>query len=336
MEDNNEHIDILIAKVAMGEADPQEVQQLTDWENLSEENRLYVAQGKKVLGAMPFVEVDTNAAWAKLKQRMDDREEEATVVPMMLPVRNKRSLIIASAAAAALVVLLAIGVFIKYFSGTDMPVNEYAVNTENATLADTLPDGSIILLNKKSDLKYSENSKGERIVKLKGEAFFEVKHNEEKPFVIEANSTFIKDIGTGFNVKTDDAANTVTVVVETGVVDFYTAGNKGLTLKAGQTGVYNGNTQTFTRQENEANPNALSYKTKLFNFNRATLGNAIAQLNNVYGSNIVLENENLKNCLITVDFNNEDLDTIINVITATLNLKSKKEGDKIILYGDGC
>ncbi|UPT67139.1 MAG: hypothetical protein M0D57_00075 [Sphingobacteriales bacterium JAD_PAG50586_3] len=47
MEDNNEHIDILIAKVAMGEADTKEVQQLTDWETLSEENRLYVAQSKK-------------------------------------------------------------------------------------------------------------------------------------------------------------------------------------------------------------------------------------------------------------------------------------------------
>jgi ferric-dicitrate binding protein FerR (iron transport regulator) len=228
LEDNNEHIDILIAKVAMGEADPQEVQQLSDWETLSEENRLYVAQSKKVLGAMPFVEVDTNAAWAK------------------------------------------------------------------------------------------------------------VKHNEEKPFVVSVNDVFVKDIGTGFNVKADDATNTVTVVVETGVVDFYTTNNKGLTLKAGETGMYNGNTKAFTKQENEANPNALSYKTKLFNFKRTTLATAIAQLNNVYDSNIVLENDNLKNCLITVDFNNEDLDTIIDIITATLNLKSKKEGGKIILYGDGC
>jgi ferric-dicitrate binding protein FerR (iron transport regulator) len=335
LEDNNEHIDILIAKVAMGEADPQEVQQLSDWETLSEENRLYVAQSKKVLGAMPFVEVDTNAAWAKLKQRMD-AGEEAHVVPMMQPARNNRRTAIAWSAAAALVLLLGIGIFIKYFAGTDIPANEYAVTTQNTTLADTLPDGSVILLNKKSDLKYTENSKGERTVKLKGEAFFEVKHNEEKPFVVSVNDVFVKDIGTGFNVKADDATNTVTVVVETGVVDFYTTNNKGLTLKAGETGMYNGNTKAFTKQENEANPNALSYKTKLFNFKRTTLATAIAQLNNVYDSNIVLENDNLKNCLITVDFNNEDLDTIIDIITATLNLKSKKEGGEIILYGDGC
>jgi transmembrane sensor len=332
LEDYNEHIDILIARVAMGEAEPHEVQQLTDWENLSEANRLYVAQSKKVLGVIPFVAVDTNAAWAKLKQRMD-AGEEAPVVPM---VAKPRRFAIAWAAAAALLLLIGLGIFFKYFKGGDIPVNEFATATQNATLTDTLPDGSTIFLNKNSNLNYAENSKGERIVKLKGEAFFEVKHNAKKPFVIVANSVFIKDIGTGFNVKTDDAANTVTVVVESGMVDFYTKDQKGITLKAGQTGVYNGTTKAFSKVENEANPNALSYKTKVFNFNRTTLTTAVAQLNTVYGSNIVLENDNIKNCLITTDFTNEDLDVIINIITETLNLKSKKEGDKIILYGDGC
>jgi ferric-dicitrate binding protein FerR (iron transport regulator) len=174
------------------------------------------------------------------------------------------------------------------------------------------------------------------MVKLKGEAFFEVKHNDKKPFVIAANDAFIKDIGTGFNVKTDDAANSVTVTVETGVVDFYTAASKGITLKAGETGVYNGNSKTFSKMENEANPNALSYKTKVFNFNRTTLANAIAQLNAVYNANIVLDNNALANCLITVDFTDEDLDTIINIISQTLNIKSNKVGDKIILSGNGC
>ncbi|UPT67138.1 MAG: FecR domain-containing protein [Sphingobacteriales bacterium JAD_PAG50586_3] len=284
---------------------------------------------------MPFVEVDTNAAWAKLKQRMDEGEE-AQVVPMMTPVKNKNRLLFASAAAASVAILIGLFVFFKYYTGTNMPVNEFAVATQNTTATDTLPDGSVILLNKKSDLKYAENSKGERTVKLKGEAFFEVKHDEKKPFVVQVSNAFVKDIGTGFNVKEDIATNTVTVVVETGVVDFYTADNKGITLKAGETGIYNGNTKAFAKQENESNPNALSYKTKLFNFNRTTLGVAIAQLNNVYGSNIVLDNENLKNCLITVDFNNENLDTIIDVITATLNINSRKEGEKIILYGNGC
>lgn len=332
MEEYNEHIDILIAKVAMGEAEPHEVQQLTDWENLSEANRLYVVQSKKVLGAIPFVAVDTNAAWAKLKQRIE-AGEEAPVVPM---VAKPRRLAIAWAAAASLVLLIGLGIFFNYFAGGDIPVNEFATATQNSTLTDTLPDGTTVFLNKNSNLNYAENSKGERVVKLKGEAFFEVKHNEEKPFIISVSDAYVRDIGTGFNVKEDKIANTVTVTVETGEVDFYTKNQKGITLTAGQTGVYNGTTKAFSKVENEANPNALSYKTKVFNFNRTTLATAVAQLNTVYGSNIVLENDNIKNCLITTDFTNEDLDVIINIITETLNLKSKKEGDKIILYGDGC
>jgi ferric-dicitrate binding protein FerR (iron transport regulator) len=333
LEENNEHIDILIAKVAMGEAEPQEVQQLTDWENLSEENRLYVAQSKKVLGAMPFVEVDTNAAWAKLKQRIEEGEA-AQVIP--ITTAKPRSIAIAWAAAAALVLLLGLGIFFKYFAGNDIPVSSYDVATQNSTLADTLPDGSTFLLNKKSELKFAENSKGERTVKLKGEAFFEVKHDDKKPFLIDVNNVFVKDIGTGFNVKEDKAANTITVTVETGVVDFYTKENKGITLKAGQTGIYNGNTKAFAKQENESNPNALSYKTKVFNFSKTRLENVVVQLNAVYGSNIIFENEKLKSCLITVDFSNENLDTIISIITQTLNIGSKEENGKIILFGNGC
>lgn len=317
----------------MGEAEPQEVQQLTDWENLSEENRLYVAQSKKVLGAMPFVEVDTNAAWAKLKQRIDE-EEDAHIIPITKA--KPRRFAIAWAAAAALVLLLGLGIFFKYFAGSDIPVSSYDVATQNSTLTDTLPDGSTFLLNKKSELKFAENTKGERTVKLKGEAFFEVKHDDKKPFVIDVNNVFVKDIGTGFNVKEDNAANTVTVTVETGVVDFYTNENKGITLKAGQTGIYNGNTKAFSKQENESNPNALSYKTKVFNFSKTRLENVVAQLNAVYGSNIVFENDKLKNCLITVDFSNENLDTIISIITQTLNINSKEENGKIILFGNGC
>ncbi len=313
----------------MGEAEPQEVQQLTDWENLSEANRLYVAQSKKVLGAIPFVEVDTNAAWNKLKQRMN-AGEEAAVVPL-----KPRRFAIAWAAAAALLLLIGLGIFFKYFAGNDL-VNKYDVTTTASTLNDTLPDGSTVFVNKNSALHYAESAKGSRAVVLEGEAFFEVKHNEEKPFIISVSDAYVRDIGTGFNVKEDKIANTVTVVVESGIVDFYTKETKGITLKAGETGIYDGNAKAFTKVENEANPNALSYKTKVFNFNRTSLATAVAQLNTVYGSNIVLENDNIKNCLITTDFTNEDLDVIINIITETLNLKSKKEGDKIILYGDGC
>ena len=51
---------------------------------------------------------------------------------------------------------------------------------------------------------------------------------------------------------------------------------------------------------------------------------------------VVFENEKLKSCLITVDFSNENLDTIISIITQTLSISSKEENGKIILFGNGC
>lgn len=79
----------------------------------------------------------------------------------------------------------------------DVPVETFAVTSANATVQDTLPDGSTAFLNKKSELSFEYNVKEKtRRVKLKGEAYFAVKHEEDKPFVIETGEILVRDIGT--------------------------------------------------------------------------------------------------------------------------------------------
>lgn len=68
----------------------------------------------------------------------------------------------------------------------------------------TLPDGTLVWLNSGSSLSYSKNFNqlSTREVSLKGEAFFEVLHNEDHPFIIHTQSGIsIKDVGTTFNIK---------------------------------------------------------------------------------------------------------------------------------------
>jgi ferric-dicitrate binding protein FerR (iron transport regulator) len=67
----------------------------------------------------------------------------------------------------------------------------------------TLPDGTQVWLNSDTHLSYDENmNKGqERMVKLSGEAFFDVAHNEDHPFIITTDKISIRVLGTAFNVK---------------------------------------------------------------------------------------------------------------------------------------
>jgi len=326
LENDYEHIDILIAKAALGEASPEEIVELYDWENLSEENRLYVAEGSKVFEHIAQVDVDTDAAWNKLKQRID--EDEKPVIPIT---RQRRNLVPYWAAAASVAILVALTFY--FVNNGNGVTNTSTWAAKNEIVKDTMPDGSTFELAEGSNIEYFETPKG-REVKLKGSAYFTIKHDDKKPFVIEANNVFIKDIGTEFTVTAMPESKVTEVYVTGGVVDFYTKKDKGITLTAGQKGTYNSVTKIFTKIDSASTTN--TQLSKQFNFSATKLVDVVAQLNAVYNSNVVIESEAIKNCSITVKFDNKDLDFIIDIITQTLNIKATKTDSKIILSGAGC
>jgi len=73
---------------------------------------------------------------------------------------------------------------------------------ENEMITLTLADGTEVKLNGNSKITYPHQFKGkERLVQLSGEAFFKVKHDSQRPFVVDAGGVLTKDLGTSFNIK---------------------------------------------------------------------------------------------------------------------------------------
>ena len=168
-------------------------------------------------------------------------------------------------------------------------------------------------------------------MELTGEAFFSVKHNPEKPFIVEGSGTFVKVTGTSFNIKTNDPDSLVEVYVKTGRVLFFTTNNGGISLNAGEMGVYDKITGTFTKTEiNYSNVtayvNRVLVKVPVI-FHNTTLNEVFRQLKKVYGVTVVTESPQLGLCTITVSFNNDDIVTILDIIAETLNLKYVSEGN---------
>ena len=94
---------------------------------------------------------------------------------------------------------------------------------------DTLPDGSFVTLNKNSSIHYPKKFPGrKRNIELKGEAFFTVTPDKEKPFVISVNDVTVTVVGTSFNIKS--VSGKTQVVVESGIVQV-TKNNKTIELK---------------------------------------------------------------------------------------------------------
>jgi ferric-dicitrate binding protein FerR (iron transport regulator) len=327
-----EHIDDLVAKVLAGEASDKEKAYLNDWSSASEENRIYVMDAKQLFEQIDSMKeyqpVDVNAAWAKVNDRIEGKETKV----IDLPKRN-RSLMIA----ASLALLIGLTFLYKLLVHTtkEEPLI-YAAGNE--IVEKNLPDGSKITMNKNTKLSYVVNAENVREVKLEGEAYFEVVHNEKQPFMIDMDGVKIKDIGTEFNVKALPGSDVIEVKVKEGEVQFFTQDNEGLQLGQGEKALYKKLTKQFTKTATDPSDNTGSYHSKLLNFNGKRLQDAIEDLNALCGCNVRLGNPNLGNCRITVSFNlkAQTPEEVIEVIAEIMDLKVEKINGAFVLNGDNC
>lgn len=325
-------IDDLIGKVLSNEATADEVRVVESWRKESSENEKYFADLELIFAKASTnqvkIDFDTDTAWRKIKTKLT-KKHKGKVVELYKTDWNPLRI------AAGIVVVVTVGLFT--WKSLYNPVQKLEFTAENKVVQDTLPDGSTAVLNKHSSIAYEYNPKEKtRKVKLKGEGFFEVKHEEEKPFVIEADEALVRDIGTAFNIKSYPDKDTIEVVVQEGIVQFYTLNDPGMMISAGETGIYSKKTKQFSKVA-KADTNVLAYKTHVFSFHATDLRSVIEQINEIYDSNIKLGNENIAGCQLTVTFRNDELDTMIDVIAETLSLSVERtDKNEIILNGQGC
>jgi transmembrane sensor len=332
LENSINHIDELIGKYLSGETSADEKNLVEKWAAENESNRKYFNQFKLIFDRAATVkeiqDFNTDLAWNKLKSRLNENAG-GRVVPMK-PFWDNIYLKIA----ASVIFVLGAGFFIYRSLDTTSVENTMAVVTDVKIKTDTLPDGSAVTLNKKTQLAYSFDKKEKaHHVKLKGEAYFAIDHKDDKTFIVEADQVLIKDIGTSFNVKAYAETNTVEVVVEEGEVQLYTSSSSGIFIKAGGKGTYNKTTKKFSVEQPEAN--VAAYKSKYFVFSDIELGAMILALNNVYDRKLKIA-PHLAHCRLTVTFNDESPEEIANVIAETLGLSVTAEGLDLLLEGKAC
>jgi transmembrane sensor len=320
-------IDELIGKYLAGEASAEERDIVNSWCKENEANLQYLNHLRLIFdraaNVQETIDVDADAAWSKVKSRLRQNEK-------VVPLQAQRSSWTFLKIAASIAVIFSVGFFAYRMTSTSSAPIEVIADVK--TVADTLPDGSEVVLNKKTQLQYSYNeSKKEHVVKLSGEAYFEVSHNKDEKFLIDASGVFIRDIGTSFNVKAYPDSTTIEVVVEEGEVIFFTETDSGLSLKAGGKGVYNKVTKQFSVDMPEAN--VAAYKTNAFVFQETRLEDAAQQLNSVYDKKIIVADA-IKDCKISVEFNNERIEEIIAIITEThQGITAKETAQGIMLDG---
>ena len=267
-------------------------------------------------------------AWEKVAARI----QESTSLKQTIFRRLIRNPLYRLAAAILFAALLLVSGYEVYNSATSKKMLEVSA-TNQILKTFTLPDGSMVSLNTDTKIKYPKIFAGNtREVSIEGEAFFQVKPNKEKPFIIHAGSAQIKVLGTSFNVNAYPAAKLVEVIVETGKVQVsaQTAESKELILMPGDKGtlVYSGNSLL---KSTNADPNFLAWKTRNLIFKATSLAEVIVSLEKVYKVNIRLADPRLNELLLTAQFNDYSLDFILKVIENTLKIETQKINGQYIL-----
>jgi ferric-dicitrate binding protein FerR (iron transport regulator) len=327
------HIDNLIARYLAGETSEKEWEELSLWMETSTENKKYFEGIKfvhdKAVASHRIVKVDVNKAWSKLSSQMATSAQASTPKTITLPV-YKRTWLRVAATFAIFLTISAVLYFVSLPKGSE----HVTLVANDSVKTQTLAGNTEITLNRNSKIIYNAKKSGkQQEIELTGEAFIEVNHGKDTTLIVKAGETMIRDIGTSFNVKAYSVSATIEVLVQSGEVAFYTAQNAGISVKAGESGIYNKQEKKFYKP-GAVDINAIAYKSKLFIFREIPLVKAISSLNKVYSQKFELANINLENCTITVTFDNETPAGIADIIAETLGLQLTEAGDRFILSGE--
>jgi transmembrane sensor len=343
MNNFSDHIAIdFIAAYLAGKATEEQIVIVEQWLNASADNKAYFESIKRTweeigkLEPRPVV-LDVDKAWNKVVSKIETYEKNNKIVSIDSGRKISLSRIILRVAAVLIpVAFLAILYF--WQSGK---VKQIELIASESTIQDSLPDGTLVTVNTNSKLTYPEKFKGStREVILEGEAYFDVTHHKENPFIIHSGDANIKVVGTSFDVNAYNNKNEVEVFVREGKVLLYgiskTKGDtNSVLLAAGEKGFFDKLTHKV-RKIQENNVNGLFWKTKTLIFSKTELAMVIETLQKFYGVNIVLNNKDLYNCRLSATFINQPIDTIVDIIAKSFNLTITKNGTTYNLDGKGC
>ncbi len=331
MDSKNRHIDFeLLARYLSGEAAGEEKYAFEQWLKEKPENaelfREYSNLWKQMDKVGPVAGIDLETEWRKLETAIN--KLDAIPVARIHSGRKIKSLAVRITVAAVFVLILSLGgIFITRFTGYT------SILTDNNTKNVILPDGSRVTLNHYSSLEYKKRFRRDmRKVVLEGEAFFEITRDENRPFLIGTEGVEIRVLGTSFNVNAYKKNSEIEVIVSTGEVALTKSGETPQTiiLKPGSKGVFSRSDQSL-RISGEIDRNYLAWKTRNFVFEDQPLIEVVRILNRVYGKEIIIASDSLKDARITTTFNDLTLEAILNVLSATLNLNAEEINGRILL-----
>jgi len=323
----------LLGKYLSGNCSDEERISVKNWLKQSPDNQAVYDKYKQLWNytASDVINttVDVDKGWEELNRRIKVAEHISVDLLDQKSILRKRFIYALTRVAAVL--LIAFGLFYIFNSiNNQKPENINYVADKIHQQPVQLEDGSMVYLNKGAKITYPKTFTAEnRKIIFEGEAFFEIAHNPDKPFIITSGELEVEVLGTSFNLCTCSEGEEMILYLESGKVRFSAVNtengaiNEQLILLPGQKGIFNKTNGTVCRSEFE-NQNYLAWKTGILVFEKTPLSDVFMVLEKTYDLQIISD-KSIEGLALTACFDNETQESVFESlhtifgITYTIN-----------------
>jgi len=320
-------IDSIIQKYLQGVSSEDENQQLHQWIEQSPENRKRLFAEKDIWDTYNFhsdlKKYQTAPELEILKQRIGVKKSTKTIgLSDLMKI------------AAVLLISFGLGWSTQFISLNSkqetVEITKQEIFVPKGQVNQVfLADGTRIWINSETRLTIpSVFATDERVVKLNGEAFFEVAKDAKRPFRVEVNGQQIEVLGTSFNVRAYENSNEIETTLETGQIQLHT-GSQTTLLKPGEQSLFNKSEKQLVISK--VNPETFSsWKDGRYEFQNEDLLEVFKVVERWYDVEITADETYFRGMRFSgVIKRNKDANHFLELLNLTVPIRYEVKTDKI-------
>lgn len=222
-------------------------------------------------------------------------------------------------------VLLVVVVSLHFFKGSNSLIHQITT-AKNERIRVLLPDSSEVVLNSKSSIEYPDSYDEIREVTLKGEAYFKITKDKQRPFIVHNNGFDVKVLGTSFSVNTHTDRKKISL--KEGKVEVLIKDNNDkITLNPNEQLLLDTNKNRVIKRNFNVHTE-LSWVDNLLILENLPFKEALTKIDSFYGVRFIINDPHIQQQRITGAFKDQNLEDFISSLEFITNVK--------VIYDEAC
>ncbi len=302
------------------------------WLAANPEKRGTVQQAREMISSITYQKTDTlnDREYSEILEHLLKTNQKKNSQGFRWTIRHTLRL------AASIAVFCIIYIVVRQAQVDDPPPMEYRQASVTTQMGQkrtvSLPDGTTVMLNSGSTLTYTVPfEKDIRSVSLTGEAFFDVVHNEKKPFIVLTTGLQTKVLGTSFNIRGYADDPFVSVAVLSGSVRLSSEGSNSHTLEPNEMGIYHGTLDHIERTSFDPDK-TINWTRGILSFENESLETIFKELERWYGVNIEIKEGVRLEGKYSGRYSNDPLELVLKGLSYTSHFTYQINGKQIMIY----